>query len=131
MPRYGPPLRARAGHAGASAAAGAGAGLIMLARLLSAAITVIFLLIVVAILLRDFGANPHNGLVRDLHDAGHFFARPFDGLFTFHHHPKRAITINWGIAALVYAVIGGVIVGFFESAGISGVIAARRSTRPV
>ena len=30
-------------------------------------------------------ARSHNGLVRDLHDAGHFFAKPFDGLFSFRH----------------------------------------------
>ena len=41
--------------------------------------------------------------------TSHWLAGPFDGMFSFH-SAKTAIAVNWGIAALVYLIVGGLIV---------------------
>ena len=54
-------------------------------------------------------ANPTNGIVSQVHDWARWLAGPFDGMFSFH-NPHVAIAVNWGIAAVVYSVVGGLIV---------------------
>ena len=76
-----------------------------LARLIRALAGLVAAVIVVAILLKLFSANPHNEIVSDIHDAARWLATPFNNLF----HPKDgnvALAVNWGLAALVYLVIG-------------------------
>lgn len=60
---------------------------------------------VAAILLRVLGANPHNVIVSGLHDAGQTLAGPFKGLFRVGNR-KASLAVNWGIAAVVYLVLG-------------------------
>ena len=59
-----------------------GSGMVLLARILRVVVGVIVAIIVAAILLRVPGANPHNTIVRDVHDAGRALVGPFDGLFS-------------------------------------------------
>jgi hypothetical protein len=68
----------------------------------------IALLIVVAIVLFLVGANPANAIVRDIHDAAAWFVGPFKNLFSIH-NAKLAMVANWGLAALVYVIVGGFI----------------------
>jgi hypothetical protein len=79
-----------------------------LARLVRTVTGLIALLIVVAIVLFLVGANPANAIVRDIHDAAAWFVGPFKNLFSIH-NAKLAIVVNWGLAALVYVVVGGFI----------------------
>jgi len=53
-------------------------------------------------------ANPANSIVSQVHDWAHSLAGPFDGIFSFH-SARVAIAVNWGIAAVVYLLVGGLI----------------------
>jgi hypothetical protein len=97
-----------------------GSGVIMLARLVMTVAAVIALLIGLAIVLRDVGANASNTIVKDVHDGANFFAGSFTGLISFHGHPKRAITVDWGIALLAYLLVGGLIAGMIGRVGRGG-----------
>jgi len=67
------------------------------------------LLIVLAIVLRDVDANAHNSIVKGIHEGANFFAGAFTDLITFHRHPKLGLTVNWGIAAITYLIVGSLI----------------------
>jgi hypothetical protein len=84
-----------------------GAGL--LARVVRLVVSVVVLIIVAGILLVVLKANPTNAIVSDVHGWARSLAGPFDGIFSFH-NPRIAISVNWGIAAVVYLLVGGLIV---------------------
>ena len=84
-----------------------------LARLIRALAGLVALLIVVAIVLFVLDANPSNGVVKAFHDAGAWLAGPFKNLFSIH-GAKLAMAVNWGIAALVYLVVGHLIASLLE-----------------
>jgi hypothetical protein len=65
-------------------------------------------LIAVGILFVVLGGNPHNGIVSASTDAAEFLAGPFDELFTPHNR-KLGVGVSWGVAALVYLVVGRVL----------------------
>jgi hypothetical protein len=79
-----------------------------LARLISAITAVVVGLIVVAILLVVLEANRDNAIVDWLIGAGEFLAKPFDNVFDPGGR-KTEVAINWGLAAVVYAFVGGLI----------------------
>jgi hypothetical protein len=83
-----------------------GAGL--LARIVHLVVSVVVLIIVAGILLVVLKANPSNSIVSDVHGWARSLAGPFDGMFSFH-NAHTAIGVNWGIAAVVYLFIGGLI----------------------
>jgi hypothetical protein len=76
-----------------------------LARLVRTLAGLIALVIVASIVLFVLGANPSNGIVSAIHDAGAWLAGPFKNLFSIH-NAKLAMAVNWGLAALVYVVVG-------------------------
>jgi hypothetical protein len=78
-----------------------------LARLVHLAAGVAVGLIVVAIVLRVVRASMHAEIVRWLVDAGRWLTTPFHGVFSA--HGDWHYILNWGLAALVYLVIGRVI----------------------
>ena len=84
-----------------------GAGL--LARVVRLVVSVVVLIIVAGILLVVLKANPANAIVSDVHGWARSLAGPFDGIFSFR-NPRAAIAVNWGIAAVVYLFVGGLIV---------------------
>ena len=53
-------------------------------------------------------ANPTNNIISDVHNAARWLAGPFDGIFSFH-SARVALAVNWGLAAVVYAFLGGLI----------------------
>ena len=79
-----------------------------LARIVRALAGLIALIIVVAIVLFVLGANQSNGIVSAIHDAGAWLVGPFKNLFSIH-NAKLAMAVNWGLAALVYLIVGHVI----------------------
>jgi hypothetical protein len=103
-----------------------GSGVLVLARLVMTVATLIALLIGLAIVLRDVGANPHNTIWEGIHEGANFFAGAFTGLIKFNGHPKRAITVDWGIALLVYLIVGAVISRFIARIGRGGLRFERR-----
>jgi hypothetical protein len=118
--------RSRARDAGAAAVGALGSGVLLVARLVMAIATLIALLIALAVVLRDVDANSSNTIVEGIHEGANFFAGAFTGLITFAGHPKRAITVNWGIALLVYLIVGAVIARVIASVGRGGVLFERR-----
>ncbi|HEY2162046.1 MAG TPA: hypothetical protein VGH24_12125 [Solirubrobacteraceae bacterium] len=97
-----------------------GSGMLVLARVVRLLVGVIVALIVSAILLRVLGANPHNGIVSAVHDAGRALVGPFDNLFSIK-QPKVEMAVNWGLAALVYLIVGMFIARLIARAAPRGV----------
>jgi hypothetical protein len=80
------------------------------ARLIRTVAGIVATIIVVAILLRVFSANPHNTVVSDIHDAGAWLVTPFKHLFSLG-SAKGTMALNWGIAAVVYLAVAHVLAG--------------------
>lgn len=77
-----------------------------LARLIRLATTVAVVLIAAGILLYVLGANGHNTVVSDVHQAAKWVVGPFQNIF--HISGRKAnLALNWGVALVVYAIIGG------------------------
>jgi hypothetical protein len=110
----------RTRDAGAAAVGTAGSGALMIARLVMTAAALIALLIALAIVLRDVDANQANTIVKGLHEGANFFAGAFTGLIAFNGHPKRAITVDWGIALVAYLVVGALIASIIARIGRGG-----------
>src|SRR5438309_2645172 len=91
---------------GAAAVGTVGWGVLGIARLVMTVAALIALLIALAIVLRDVDANSRNSIVKSIHEGANFFAGAFTGLVTFNGHPKREITVDWGIALVAYLVVG-------------------------
>jgi hypothetical protein len=81
-------------------------GLWGLARIVSLVTSIVVGLLVIGIVLVLLEANRSNEIVNALLDAASFLAGPFDNVFTLDGH-KASVGVNWGLAALVYAVVGG------------------------
>lgn len=80
----------------------------LLARVVRIIVGIIAAIIVAGILLFVLKANPTNSIASAIHDTAHTLVGPFSGLFSFH-NANVAIAVNWGIAALVYLIVGGLI----------------------
>jgi hypothetical protein len=80
----------------------------LLARVVQLVVSVVVLIIVAGILLVVLKANPGNSIVSEVHGWARSLAGPFDGIFSFH-TARVAIAVNWGIAAVVYLFVGGLI----------------------
>ena len=123
-------LRERPARAGAAAVGAAGSAVLGIAALVMLAAVLIFLLIVAAIVVRDVDANATNGVVEAVHEGANFFAGAFTGLISFSGHPKRAITVNWGIAAIVFLLVGIFASRLIARIGRGGVLYEQRR-RPI
>jgi hypothetical protein len=71
-------------------------------------------IIAAGIILFVLGANPGNDVVSAVHDVAKALVGPFDGMFTLD-SAKATLAVNWGIAALVYLVLGAIIARLFET----------------
>jgi hypothetical protein len=89
-----------------------------LARLVRTLVSLIALVIVAAIVLFLVGANPSNGIVSAVHDVAAWLVGPFKNLFSIH-NAKLAMVVNWGLAALVYLVVGHFIATLLARMGTS------------
>ena len=118
--------RTRRTGAGAATAGALGSGALSLARLVMTAAVLIAVLIGLAIVLRDVDANASNSIVKGIHEGANFFAGSFTGLITFAGHPKRAITVDWGIALIAYLIVGALLARMIGRIGWGGVRAERR-----
>src|SRR5277367_5402342 len=101
-----PRLKTRTRNAVAAAVGGVSAGAVMVALVLITATVMVALVLALAILLADVNANTGNAIVKGIHESANFLAGSFTDLIRFGGHPKRAISVNWGIAALVYLLAG-------------------------
>jgi hypothetical protein len=78
------------------------------ARVVRLITSVVVGLIVVGILLVLLEANRDNAIVDWLVGAGDFLTEPFQGIFTPDGR-KAQVAVNWGLAALIYGLVGGLI----------------------
>jgi hypothetical protein len=106
-----------------AAASGAGTALALaagtLARLVRLAAGIVAAIIVAGILLAVLNANPTNDVVSAIHDAARALVGPFDGMFTLD-SADATLAVNWGIAALVYLIIGALVARVIALIGIAG-----------
>jgi hypothetical protein len=99
-----------------------------LARAVRLVVGVVVLVIVVGGILFVLSANPANAVVRDIHDAAHTLVGPFNNLFSISGHPKETLVANWGLAAIVYLIVGGFIASLIARLAPRRV---RRRARPL
>ncbi len=78
------------------------------ARVVRLITSVIVGLIVVGIVLVLLEANRDNAIVDWLVGAADFLSQPFHGIFTPDGR-KAQVAVNWGLAAVLYAIVGGLI----------------------
>src|ERR687895_2519462 len=101
-------LRGLAERARARSRAAARRGFWGIARIIRLITSVIVGLIVLAIVLVLLEANRDNAIVDWLVGAGDTLSEPFHGVFSLDGR-KANVAVNWGLAALVYALAGGLI----------------------
>jgi hypothetical protein len=99
----------------------------LLARILRLVVTAVVLVIVAGIVLHLLHANGSNGIVSAVYDADNWLTSPFANIF----HPKDpdvAVAVNWGLAALVYAIVGFLVASLLLRLGVAtrGAWARRR-----
>jgi hypothetical protein len=114
----------RARVAAARGAWAVGSVMLAIARLVRLIVGLVVLVIVAAILLKVASANPGNAIVSDIHDAGKALVGPFKDVFSIK-NPKTSIAANWGLAALVWLVVGGFIASLIARAAPTGVHPSR------
>ncbi len=76
--------------------------------MLQLVVSIVVLTIVAGILLVLLKANPANSIVSEVHSWTRWLAGPFDGMFSFR-SANDAIAVNWGIAAVVYLIVAGLV----------------------
>ena len=92
---------------GAGVAAGARSGLSILARIVSLITAIVVGIIVVGIVLVLLKANTSNQIVSFFHDTAKTLVGPFKDVFSI--KGRKGTAVNWGLAAVVYAIVGGFI----------------------
>lgn len=90
-----------------------------LARAVRLATSAAVVLVVAGILVHVLGANTSNGIVSAINDAAKWLVQPFHNVFSIH-NSKTEVAVNWGIAALVYAVVGGLLATALARSAIVG-----------
>ena len=91
----------------------------LLARMIKLAAALVVGVIVAGILCHVLGAHASNGVVSTIYDVDRVLVSPFRGLFSLSDH-KLEIAVNWGIAAIVYALAAALLVRLLLSAGTVG-----------
>ncbi len=80
----------------------------LLARGVRLVAACVVLIVGIGILLVLLKANATNSVVSEIHGWGRWLVGPFNGMFSFH-TARVATAVNWGIAAVIYLVAGGLI----------------------
>jgi len=119
---------ARASRTRTAAARGAwavGSVMLAIARLVRLVVGVVVLVIVVGGVLFLVGANSSNTIVHDIHSAAAWLVGPFKNVFSINGHPKETLAANWGLAAIVWLIVGGLIASLIARMAPRGVHPAR------
>ena len=119
---------ARASRTRTAAARGAWAvGSVMLAisRLVRLLVSLVVLVIVVGGVLFVLGANESNTIVHAIHSLASTLVGPFKNVFSINGHPKATLAANWGLAAIVWLVVGHLIASLIARMAPRGVHPSR------
>ena len=100
----------------------------LLARIVRLITAVVVGFIVVGIVLHLLEADSGNALVSFVYDVAEWLVTPFKGIFSLD-DAKAQIAVNWGLAAVVYAIVGGVLSSLLARTG--GLAPGRRNARAV
>jgi hypothetical protein len=90
-----------------------------LARAVRLATGVVVALILAGILVHVLGANTSNAIVSFFDDTARWLTQPFHGIFSPDGRDLR-IAVNWGLAAVVYAIVGGLIARLLARSAMAG-----------
>ena len=85
----------------------------VLARLIDIAVAVVSVIIALGVLLVVLEANPANDIVNLIHDAALWLVGPFKDVFTIDDR-KLEVAVNWGLALVVYLVVGRLVAGLLR-----------------
>lgn len=69
--------------------------------------------IALAILLIVVDANQGNVIIDSIVEVGRFFSTPFHAMFP-QDNANHSVALNWGIGAVVYVIIGGLVIRFLK-----------------
>jgi hypothetical protein len=83
------------------------------ARVILAVALTIAAFIALSILLIVLDANEGNMIVNAIIEVGRFFSTPFHEMFP-QSNEDRSVVINWGIGALIYVLVGGLVIRFLR-----------------
>jgi hypothetical protein len=86
-----------------------------IARIISAIFAIIAVVLLVHIVLVFADASTTSTIVKDIADLAAKLAWGFKSLFSFS-SAKLTAFVNYGLAALAYLVVGGILVRLFRSA---------------
>jgi hypothetical protein len=92
--------------------------MLLLARIVRLVTAVVVGFIVVGIVLHLLDANSGNALVGFVYDVAGWLVTPFKNIFS----PSGAhvrIAVNWGLAAVVYSIVGGLLARLLAGAGLA------------
>jgi hypothetical protein len=92
--------------------------MLLLARIVRIATALVVGFIVVGILLHVLDANSGNAVVGFVYDVAGWLVTPFKGLFSVS-GAKLQIALNWGLAAVVYGIVGSLIARMLAGAGLA------------
>src|SRR5215208_7793099 len=101
----------------------------LLARIVKLLTAIVVGFIVVGIVLHLLDANASNALVSFVYDVAGWLVTPFKGILSLDGE-KAKIAANWGLAAVVYAVVGGLISRLLARAGGGFAMGHRRRATP-
>jgi hypothetical protein len=93
--------------------------MLLLARIVRTVTAVVVGFIVVGIVLHLLDAHAGNAVVGFVYDVAGWLVTPFKGVFSLD-GAKLTLAVNWGLAAVVYAIAGGLISRVLAGAGIAG-----------
>jgi len=99
--------------------------MLAIARLVRLVVAVVALVIVAGGVLFLVGANSSNAIVHDIHAAAAWLVGPFKNVFSFKGHPKATLAANWGLAAIVWLLVGHLIASLIARIAPRGVHPAR------
>jgi hypothetical protein len=85
-----------------------GGGTYAIARVVSLIVAVVVGLLVLGILCVLLGLDRDVAVVSWIRDAASWLATPFSGIFSLESN-RWETALDWGLAAVVYAIIGGLI----------------------
>lgn len=103
---------------GTRAALAAGAGTLMVARIIRLVVSLVVGIIVLGIVFVVLDANGSNTIVSHVNDWAKTLVGPFDGMFKLS-SLKGTIALNWGLAAVIYSILGRMIALFVARAGLT------------
>ena len=90
-----------------------------LARAVRLATGVVVAVILAGILIHVLDANTSNAIVSFFDDAARWLTQPFHGIFSPDGQNAR-IAVNWGLAALVYLIVGSLIARLLARSAMAG-----------